>query len=100
MDDPSANGIYQGKTATMVTRYALAVFHYALEGKDWIHQMNFLSADDVCRWNSNFRTGDSTTSIVVLGVFCDSAGGQLDGKHAHNLYGMDLRKLLPDVVPW
>ena len=56
----------------IVDRYSLAVLYYALGGKGWTYQLNFLSARDTCDWNSQLKTTAGTT--IQEGVQCDNNG--------------------------
>ena len=49
---------------TLVTRYALAVLYYSTGGESWINDLQFLSKEPVCGWN--------TTKLGV--TICDESG--------------------------
>ena len=58
-----------GNTADLRERYALAVLHFATNGRDWARDLGFLSSADVCDWaidGVKNKNGDS----VRLGVDC------------------------------
>jgi Leucine-rich repeat (LRR) protein len=50
-------------------RYALAVFFFALNGRDWDRDIGFMSQTDVCTWGINDITNDDGTSFRI-GVDC------------------------------
>lgn len=64
-------------------RYVLAVVYYALNGANWLYELDFLSGDSVCGWNQMWQinpesigpgnsnsnsTGSSSTTIPFLAV--------------------------------
>lgn len=70
-------------------RYALAVLYFALNGPEWNHQYNFLSADHVCAWYQEFEIisaehEDLDQEFKIFGVHqCNPEDGELV---AHALY--------------
>jgi hypothetical protein len=52
MEVPS---LYSSTHLSFVERYVLTVVYFALGGRDWTHQVNFLSATHVCTWYEDFR---------------------------------------------
>ena len=47
-----------------MTRYIMTLNYFAMDGENWIDNMNFLSGDDICYWNSRYPDG------VDLGCLC------------------------------
>ena len=68
-EDP-ANVIIPAFNVTMVdgyrymTRYIMALNFFAMDGENWLDDMNFLSGGDVCYWHSRYPNG------LDLGCFC------------------------------
>ena len=61
-------------TDKFIERYVLAVFYFATTSnpdKDWKYDMNFLSVNDVCEWNSKFWNLN-TGRIISHGVLCNN----------------------------
>jgi Leucine-rich repeat (LRR) protein len=52
------------------SRYALAVFYFALGGKHWEHELNWMSRHHACKWNENWQSTYGFIPITV-GVVCD-----------------------------
>eukprot|EP00592_Proboscia_alata_P015579 CAMPEP_0194394034 /NCGR_PEP_ID=MMETSP0174-20130528/123631_1 /TAXON_ID=216777 /ORGANISM="Proboscia alata, Strain PI-D3" /LENGTH=852 /DNA_ID=CAMNT_0039189789 /DNA_START=100 /DNA_END=2654 /DNA_ORIENTATION=+ len=58
----------------IIQRYALAVFYFSTQGKNWNHQYNFLSDKDVCAWNG-YKNSTRDNLDQFSGVQrCDEAG--------------------------
>jgi hypothetical protein len=53
---------------TIKTRYVAATLYYALGGRTWAAQYNFLSEGDICRWNQ------ADTYGLKYGIICGSDG--------------------------
>jgi hypothetical protein len=58
--------------ARFIDRYVLTVLWYQFGGHDWIYQLNFMSASDVCEWHTRFTTVNGDT--IREGVLCDENG--------------------------
>lgn len=56
-------------TAALRERYALAVLHFATNGRDWARDVGFLSATDVCDWGIDDVKNKDGESIR-LGADC------------------------------
>jgi hypothetical protein len=72
-------------------RYVLAVLYFELDGRQWVHQLNFLSGNHICTWFEEFRiisAGDDDfekDNIVMFGIHgCKK--GDLDILYPHTLY--------------
>jgi len=50
-----------------VARYVMALNYFAMGGKRWLSRLNFLSGDDICRWNK-----------ANWGIFCSPEEGRRD----------------------
>lgn len=49
-------------------RYALAVIYYATGGLQWVYDMGFMNASDVCTWNRVYQ--DTSGAVRRFGVVC------------------------------
>jgi hypothetical protein len=61
-EDPANTTVGINDTETIKQRYVAAVLYFALGGKGWTNQYNFLSEDDICLWNQNNFSGISCGS--------------------------------------
>jgi Leucine-rich repeat (LRR) protein len=52
------------------SRYALAVFYFALGGKHWEHELSWMSRHHACNWNENWQSSYGFMPVKV-GVVCD-----------------------------
>jgi hypothetical protein len=67
-DDPAKTSVGVNDTEIIKQRYVAAVLYFALAGKDWKNQYNFLSGDDICLWNQN----------ELSGIICGSLKGNVE----------------------
>uniref|UniRef100_A0A7S3L758 L domain-like protein n=1 Tax=Amphora coffeiformis TaxID=265554 RepID=A0A7S3L758_9STRA len=58
-----------GNTADLRERYALAVLHFATNGRDWARDVGFLSSADVCDWAID-GVKNKEEEAIRLGVDC------------------------------
>jgi hypothetical protein len=64
--DNSDDAITTSTHTRFVERYVLAVFYYATNGPMWHHQLNFLSARDICERQKPVITSSGTP--LTMGV--------------------------------
>jgi len=58
---------YETQGYLYVARYVMALNYFAMGGQSWPFQLNFLSGDDICRWN-----------VADWGIFCSPEEGRRD----------------------
>ena len=70
------------KGYTYLTRYAVGLLWYALKGTDWKNQYGFLSAVDICSWNSPVpATNNNGIFFLPGGVYCSRETGDVSSIH-------------------
>jgi hypothetical protein len=57
-----------------ITRYVMAVVYYATAGKDWKHDLSFLSKKKTCEWYQVFPS-----PVGQVGVLCNQSTRQIVG---------------------
>ena len=67
MDLDASNEI---EVRRFIERYVLALVYYHYNGPKWNYQLNFLTAEDHCKWHQNFNIPSGRT--IRLGVTCDN----------------------------
>jgi len=74
-----------------VFRYVMAVNYFALDGPNWLFDMNFLTDNPICEWNQvSFGNTDTGRVYEIGGVTCDPDTnlpiavdlGEFFGKHS------------------
>ena len=113
-DDPAALPV--DPTEAFLYRYVLATLYYALNGKNWAYELEWLTGSDVCEWKQFFDTKEG--SPIEIGVSCHDGEHireiflpkmNLDGTIPYeigllfdledlNLFGNNLRGTLPDSM--
>lgn len=58
---------------SLVQRYIITVFFYAMGGEFWTNRLNFLSREDVCKWYIAGFAGDSKAPRQ-FGINCNAEG--------------------------
>jgi hypothetical protein len=58
-----------------LTRYALAVVYFAMNGENWYIKSKWLSGDDFCSWSSILRGSDGDSFVV--GVECEEVSRKI-----------------------
>ena len=71
---------------SLLTRYVMTVFYYAMDGENWNFDLLFLSDHDTCLWYSVFEP-----PIGQLGVICNDKTNEITG-FSFSKYIFNLKK--------
>ena len=70
--DKDVQALPLDQTDTLVQRYVLAVFFYAMGGETWTNSLNFLNKEDSCKWYIAGFAGESK-ELKQFGVTCNNS---------------------------
>lgn len=54
----------------IIQRYVITLLYFALDGPDWLHQLNFLSPEEVCSWYRDIPE-HSVNDVYSVGITCN-----------------------------
>jgi Leucine-rich repeat (LRR) protein len=78
-DDNDSDKEQVARLVEFQQRYVLAVIYYALNGANWVDELNFLSKESVCSWNKEWEsTTEGLAPLLPVGADC------LDDGNNHN----------------